>query len=258
MHTPVQQCGWQKDRPSTNAYDKSQNKIAVALGGVANRSARKEISMIRKLGAWTAVISSIVTVGLTVCNAILHSRVESTQTYLNGLQVEIQKKTQELEVKKERTARYEFVNKLLPDVLKKDKAQVTLTTNLISLALSEEEARQLFAGFQVSQDISVREVGMIGSESLQRNRLSLALAHEKEAFEALIAGDYPKALSEFEATDQVYPTFHQAYEISRLLRQNLAAMREPDKRKAVFRQIIAEYNHGAPAEYIRKLDELSK
>jgi hypothetical protein len=207
--------------------------------------------MIKKLSAWIAVISSFITIFLTIYNAYLHSKVVDIEN-------DLKQKAQELEVRKEKTARYEFVNKLLPDVLKKDKAQVTLTTNLISLALSEEEARQLFAGFQVSQDISVREAGKIGSESLQRNRLSLALTHEQEAFEALIAGDYPKAMSEFEATDQVYPTFHQAYEISRLLRQNLDAMRDPVKRKAVFRQIVADYNYGAPVEYIRKLDELSK
>jgi len=193
--------------------------------------------MTEKLSAWTAVLSSIITVGLTVYNATLNTKIEQAKVDLTRVQTEINQKYAELEVRKERTTRYEFVNKLLPDVLKKDRSQGTLTTNLISLALTEDEARKLFDGFQISQDINVQEVGKIGQESLnkqitqQRDRLSLALAHESREFEALIAEDYQTALMEFVATDNVYPTFHQAYEISRLLRQNLDAMSDSGKKK---------------------------
>lgn len=216
--------------------------------------------MTEKLGAWIGVISSIVTIGLTFYNATLNAKIQQTELQLKQVESEIRKKTQELEERKERTARYEFVNKLLPDVLKKQKAQVILTTNLISLALTEDEARKLFDGFQLSQDESIQEVGKIGSENLdkQRERLRSALAHEAAAFEALIAGDYQKALFEFEATEAVYPTFHQAYEISRYLRQNLNMMNESKTRTAVFRRIVTEYNYGAPLKYLQKIDELSK
>jgi len=138
--------------------------------------------MTEKLSAWTAVLSSIITVGLTVYNATLNTKIQQAKVDLTRVQTEINQKYAELEVRKERTSRYEFVNKLLPDVLKKDRSQVTLTTNLISLALTEEEARKLFDGFQISQDINVQEVGKIGHESLnkqitqQRDRLSSALA----------------------------------------------------------------------------------
>ncbi|OPY77669.1 MAG: hypothetical protein A4E65_02651 [Syntrophorhabdus sp. PtaU1.Bin153] len=216
--------------------------------------------MTEKIGAWIGVISSVVTIGLTVYNATLNTRIQQTEIQLKQVESEIRKKSQELEERKERTARYEFVNKLLPDVLKKEKPQVILTTNLITLALTEEEARKLFEGFQFSQDRSIQEVGRIGSENLekQRERLRSALAHESAGFEALIAGDYQKALSEFETTESVYPTFHQAYEIARLLRQNLRAMSEAKSRKDVFRKIVTEYNYGAPPKYLQKLDELSK
>ncbi|OPY64338.1 MAG: hypothetical protein A4E63_03567 [Syntrophorhabdus sp. PtaU1.Bin050] len=216
--------------------------------------------MTGKLGAWIGVVSSIVTIGLTIYNAALNTRIQQTELQLKQVESEIRKKSQELEERKERTARYEFVNKLLPDILKNEKAQVILTTNLISLALTEEEARKLFDGFQLSQDKNVQEVGKIGSENLdkQRQRLRTALSHEAAAFEALIAGDYHKALSEFEATEAVYPTFHQAYEISRLLRQNLNTMSESKSRKDVFKRIVAQYSYGAPSQYLQKLDELSK
>lgn len=216
--------------------------------------------MTGKLGVWIGIISSIVTIGLTIYNAALNTRIQQTELQLKQVESEIRKKSQELEERKERTARYEFVNKLLPDVLKNEKAQVILTTNLISLALTEEEARKLFDGFQLSQDKNVQEVGKIGSENLdkQRQRLRSALSHEAAAFEALIAGDYQKALSEFETAETVYPTFHQAYEISRLLRQNLNTMGESKNRKDVFKRIVAQYSYGAPSQYLQKLDELSK
>jgi len=231
--------------------------------------------MTEKLGKWTVVISSIITVGLTVFNAVLNAKIENKKTEIDNVRTqievsklefervdsEIKKKYQELEERKERTARYEFVKNLLPDILKKDKTQATLTTNLIALALTEEEARKLFNGFQISPDAIIQEAGKIGNAYLnkQREDLSSALAYEKEAFQALIDGNDDTALSKFVSTDQVYPTFHQAYEISRLLRQNLPEMKkDPNKRKDVLRTIVTKYNYGAPAEYIRKLDELSK
>jgi hypothetical protein len=231
--------------------------------------------MIEKLGKWTAVISTIITVGLTAYNAFLNTQIERDRTKIedvkNQIEIsrlefervdsEIKKKYQDLEERKERTTRYEFVNKLLPDVLKKDKSQVNLTANLISLALTEEEARKLFNGFQISPDASIQEAGRIGNAHLnkQREDLSSALAYEKEAFQALIDGNDETALKKFVATDQSYPTFHQAYEISRLLEQNLKEMKnDPNKRKAVLRTIATKYNYGAPAEYIRKLDELAR
>lgn len=234
--------------------------------------------MIEKLGKWTAVIASVITVGLTLSSAILNAKIEKHRAEIEDTKAqieksklefervdsEIKKKYQEIEERKERTTRYEFVNKLLPDILKSDKTQATLTTNLITLALTEEEARKLFDGFRVSQDTRIQEAGKIGSESLtnqlnaQRGRLSSALAHEAEAFDALIEGKYDKALSEFKATDLAYPTFHQAYEISRLLEKNLSEMSDPEKRKVVFRRIVKDYSYGAPAKYIQKLDELAK
>ncbi|OPX95052.1 MAG: hypothetical protein A4E58_02338 [Syntrophorhabdus sp. PtaB.Bin006] len=216
--------------------------------------------MTGKLGIWIGIVSSIVTIGLTIYNAVLNTRIQETDSKLRAMETEIKMKAQELEERKERTARYEFVNKLLPDILKNDKTQVVLTTNLISLALTEEEARKLFDGFQLSQDKNIQEVGKIGSENLdkQRQRLRSASSHEAAAFEALIAGDYQKALSEFEAAESVYPTFHQAYEISRLLRQNLNTMGESKNKKDVLKKIIAQYSYGAPSQYLQKLDELSK
>ena len=216
--------------------------------------------MREQLGAWIAVISSIVTIGLTVYNTTLNTKIQKTELQLRQIETEIKRQSQELEVRRERTSRYEFVNKLLPDVLKKDKAQVTLTTNLITLALTEEEAKKLFDGFQSSRDKDIQEVGRIGTENLenQRERLRLALGHEAAAFEALIGGNYREALSEFEATDRVYPTFHQAYEIARLLRQNLSTMNDLNIRKNVFKRIVTEFKYGAPPKYIEKLEELSK
>lgn len=216
--------------------------------------------MLTKIGVWIGLISSAVTVVLTLYNAKLNGEIQSTELELKRIETEISRSAQELDALREKTSRYQFVNQLLPDLLKKDKAQVTLTTNLITLVLTEEEARKLFGGLQASAEKDVQEAGRLGSASLanQRNTLRTAQAHEAAAFKALILGDYATALGEFEETERVYPTFHQAYEISRLLRRNVNSMNDPDVRKSVLKQIATDLSYGAPPDYLAKLEELSK
>jgi tetratricopeptide (TPR) repeat protein len=216
--------------------------------------------MLNKVGIWIGLVSSAVTVVLTIYNAQLNQKIQETELQLKQVETDLKRRAQDLDVLKEKTSRYQFVNQLLPDLLKKDKAQVTLTTNLITLALTDEEARKLFDGLQASREKDVQEVGRLGSASLasQRDTLRSAQAHEAAAFEALVRGDYKTALSEFEEAERVYPTFHQAYEIARLLRRNLSSISEPAIRKSVLKQIVTQLSYGAPPEYLQKLEEISK
>jgi hypothetical protein len=214
----------------------------------------------KKLIVWLSICSTIVTISLTIYNAILNTKIQDTEIQLKKMETELKIKSQELESQKEKTSRYEFINKLLPDVLNKDKAHVILTTNLITLVLDEKEAQKLFDGFSISNNKDIQEVGKIGSENIQnqRERLKSALNHEAAGFEFLINGEYNKAISEFLTTDNIYPTFHQVYEIASLLRQNINKMNDINTRKTVLKQIVNELNYGAPSIYLNRLEELSK
>lgn len=75
-----------------------------------------------------------------------------------------------------------------------------------------------------------------------------ALAKEREGFQALISGDYGSAIAAFQAAENSYNSFHNVYELTRLLRKNRAQMSDPMKRKEVFQTIVKQYSFGAPTD----------
>lgn len=219
--------------------------------------------MVDKMGAWIGVISSAVTIGLTLYNAQLNADALKRQQELTTLEANLKARAQELEVSRERTSRYQFVNQLLPDLLKENKGQVTLTTNLITLALTAEEAQKLFSGLEASTETTVAEAGKLGTESVKAQELNLsrtaqAQALETAGFDALLKGDFETALVKFEETEKVYPSFHQAYEIGLLLRKNKDGFSDSATQKRILTQIATEMSYGAPTETIQKLKEMGK
>lgn len=127
-----------------------------------------EISNIRsipgKIGKWLAILSAIVTITLTVLNAYWSREINRVDQDLKVREADLKEFQLKLDAGKEKLARYTFVHKLFDGVLNQDQAQKTLTVNLISLALTENEAEQLFAGLQASDNPQARDVGTLGSD----------------------------------------------------------------------------------------------
>ncbi|UCE06911.1 MAG: hypothetical protein JSW07_02410, partial [bacterium] len=78
---------------------------------------------------------------------------------------------------------------------------------------------------------------------------------ERSGFNFLLAGKYDEAITAFQQADEIYPTFHQVYEISCLLIEERNNLSNPAKRKEVYRRIITDYSWGAPKDL---LDELRR
>lgn len=116
------------------------------------------------IGKWLAVISTMITVVLTALNAYWSQQVSKVETDLKLKAAELEQQRLELDAGKERLARYTFVQNLLSGVLTQDSAQKNLTVNLITLALTEKEAQQLFAGLQASDNKATRDVGALGND----------------------------------------------------------------------------------------------
>jgi len=76
-----------------------------------------------------------------------------------------------LDEERSRLARYAFVQNLFDELLTKDEGKKNLNINLITLALNNDEAKQLFSGFATSENKDVENVGSIGLSSIEIQRL---------------------------------------------------------------------------------------
>lgn len=121
-------------------------------------------SVVESTGKWLAIASAALTVVLTALNAYWSHEVSKLDNEIKLKAADLDRQRLELDSGKERLARYAFVQKLLSDVLVQNSTQKNLTVNLIMLALTEQEAQQLFAGLQSSDSHEIRRVGTLGSD----------------------------------------------------------------------------------------------
>ncbi|MCP4150511.1 MAG: hypothetical protein GY757_22385 [bacterium] len=80
---------------------------------------------------------------------------------------------------------------------------------------------------------------------------------EAQGFNHLLAGEFDKAIDAFDKSENSFPTFHQVYEISRLLRKERAKLDDPVQRKQIYQQIVNNLNYKAPPEMLDKLKKLA-
>lgn len=91
---------------------------------------------------------------------------------LKTLQVQLQGRSTGVEESKERVERYKWVLSLLPSLTEKDESKKNFTVALVRLALTKDEAEQLFAGLQTSTNQDVRQAAQEGYASVQNQDLS--------------------------------------------------------------------------------------
>ncbi len=216
--------------------------------------------MSEKFTKWIGIISSGVTILLTVLNVFLNNKIQQTEIELKKTETALKVKSQELEASKEKTSRYEFVNKLLPDMIKRDKTQVILTTNLITLALTEEESKRLFNGFASSSNQEVQNIGKEGIDNIKKQNTKYldAASKEREGYEALVKGEIINSIKAFETIEQIYPTFHQAYEIANFLKNNQNKFTDSSSRKRMYQRIVSDFSSYASKEQQQQLLQLAK
>lgn len=85
------------------------------------------------------------------------------------------------------------------------------------------------------------------------NDFSLASEREREGFKALLDGDVERSIAAFEAAERAFPTFHQVYEIGRLLRRHRSEFDNTRVRRDVLREIVERLSWKAPTDL---LDEI--
>jgi tetratricopeptide (TPR) repeat protein len=165
-----------------------------------------------------------------------------------------------IEQSRENTERYRFVGELLPEILDANQAKISLTTNLITLVLNDSESEKLFAGFRSSNNADLQQAGETGTKVLiaQQTKLGQVTELEKLGFQSLVKGDYEQALDYFQQAELVYPTFHNVYEITNLLRANQGALKDTAIQKKIAKRIVEEYAWQAPQDSLQSLQEFAK
>lgn len=214
-----------------------------------------------KITVWIGVCSSIITIILSVMNFNLNAEMKEIDAYVKKVEADLKQKTFELEKSKENTSRYEFINKLMPDLLVDDKKHVVLTTNLIALVLDESETEQLFNGLASSTEENVSSVGKIGIATItsvqeNKSKYQSAIEYEAKAFDALVSKDFANAINYLDLAEEVYPSFHQVYEIKNLLQENIANLHDENTQAAVLKKIVFELSWKAPQPQLSQLKEM--
>jgi hypothetical protein len=76
--------------------------------------------------------------------------------------------------------------------------------------------------------------------------VQLAAQKERQGFEALLSGNDDDAVADFRASDAAYPTYHQVFELARLLTSHKKELGDPVGRQAIFKTILDHYSYGMP------------
>lgn len=82
-----------------------------------------------------------------------------------------------------------------------------------------------------------------------------ALVYERNGFESLLKNNFDNALTNFTMAEATSPSFHMAYEISRLLKSKKSNFGDEAIRQKIKVQIVKKYSWKAPADL---LDSLKK
>jgi hypothetical protein len=88
--------------------------------------------------------------------------------------------------------------------------------------------------------------------------LKFAKSKEQEGYKELFEGNFEAAQQAFEAAEDTVKGYHNAYELAGLLRKRIDDLKDPNKRKEVFQNIIKQYYGYATPEQLKKLRELAQ
>jgi len=125
---------------------------------------------------WVGVLGSLVTVGLTIWNTHTKTLIDKREEDLKTLEVRLKERSTGVEESKERVDRYKWVLSLFPTLNSKDKNEKNFTISLIRLALTKDEAEQLFTGLQTSTDTTLQSVGQSGIAAIQNEPIALLVS----------------------------------------------------------------------------------
>lgn len=129
-----------------------------------------------RLTLWTGIVGSLLTVVLTAWNAYTKTQIDAREAQLRDLELHLKERSAGLEESRERVERYKWVLGQFGDLTNADERKRNFTVNLIRLALTKDEAAQLFTGFQTSSDTTLRSLGTSALTSIESEPIAQLVA----------------------------------------------------------------------------------
>lgn len=169
------------------------------------------------------------------------SKRDEAKSELGALQTELGRIKEEIG-----TAKQASTSEEVKEALSKVEEKVT------NLEQSTQKTAETLNNPQTVQTIKTPQVAIpektASSSPAPSNRLKTAQAKEREGFQYVISGNYGAAAAAFQAAENAYPSYHNVYELARVLRANQSQMSDPEKKKEVFQTIVNKFSYGAPAD----------
>jgi hypothetical protein len=129
-----------------------------------------------RLTLWVGIAGSFLTIVLTAWNAYTKNEIDRREAGLRDLELRLKERSAGLEESRERVERYKWVFGLFPDLVVADERKRNFTVSLIRLALTKDEAAQMFAGLQASSDTGLRSLGQSTVTAIETEPIALLVA----------------------------------------------------------------------------------
>ncbi|MCX6306992.1 MAG: hypothetical protein NT040_18670 [Bacteroidetes bacterium] len=133
-------------------------------------------SFYEKISFWIGIAGSVLTICLTAWNANTKMHIDEREAELKSLELKLKERSAGVEESKERVERYKWVISLFPNLNGSDNKEKNFTINLIRLALTEDEAKQLFTGLQASSDTTMQSLGQKGNNAIDNEPIFILVS----------------------------------------------------------------------------------
>lgn len=129
-----------------------------------------------RITLWTGIVGTALTIVLTAWNGYTKTQIDQREASLRDLELKLKERSAGLEESRERVDRYKWVLGLFPDLTNSNPQKRNFTVSLIRLALTQEEASQLFTGLQTSSDTALSALGTTAIASIESEPIARLVA----------------------------------------------------------------------------------
>ena len=165
-------------------------------------STAKGKSFSDKLSFWIGLTGSLVTIVLTIWNTHTKSQIDKREEELQTLEIALKERATGIEESKERVERYKWVLTLFPTLNANNEKERNFSVNLVRLALTKDEAEQLFTGLQSSPDTSLQSLGQNGITVIQNEPIAFLVSQMNTEKAEIRKSAVAKLIREYKSSSQ--------------------------------------------------------
>ncbi|HEV7644276.1 MAG TPA: hypothetical protein VGO50_10070 [Pyrinomonadaceae bacterium] len=257
--------------PSVKTYQYGpEDKLQIEVEKI-----KEEVKLMKKpylqLTFWVGVVALTLSLGSNLAQWFILT--DDEQTYKSKLIIAKAELTKAEDAKKEAEAAQKQAETATKDIiargdqanteynkLQTDLAEIRKQVSTVKDSSNSETVRSSLGKVEqtvTNLETSTKNAKEAFNAAIQVTPLQIAITKEKEGFQDLINGDYLAASVAFQASENAYPSYHNVYELAKLLRENQSYMNDPIKKRQVFQTIINKYSYGAPPDQWKRVVQIA-